>query len=113
MSHRSDPKAGLTSYEVRQIAERAGVTVPAIYARIRVGDTGARLWRRGGGQGRSVGHQAMTPRALQRDVDWDLIRRRADAKGIPRATLLARVEAGWPVDRLLDDVKRWRRLRRH
>lgn len=107
----------LSSAEVRKIARFAGTTPAAIYARIKAGDTGARLRRK---------KEAMGPRPRQKvaaeprvddepqsrpaPLTWSL-EQKAQVIGIPPSILLARVDAGWPEDRLLDPVKRWRRRR--
>jgi hypothetical protein len=96
---------------VRRIAERADITIQAVYARIRRGDTGERLWRLGGNQGRRKGPPVVAKPASVSARAWNSLERRAAAKGIPLATLQARIDAGWPADRLLDNVQKWRRRR--
>jgi hypothetical protein len=96
---------------VRRIAEHADITIPAVYARIRRGDTGERLWRLGGNQGRRKGPPVVAKPASVGARAWNSLERRASDKGIPLATLQARIDAGWPEDRLLDDVQKWRRRR--
>jgi hypothetical protein len=98
----------VTAREIKEIARPADIMPSAVSARIKRGDVGEYLRRTRGPRGRRSSNQQQPGLSYLTSE----ITQKAEALGIPLSTLTARVEAGWPDDRLLDPVRRGRRPKR-
>jgi hypothetical protein len=102
--------------EITRIARKAGISVPGVYARLRVGDWGRALTRPGERRGKAptpapapkVAARPAPTRASELSTGWELLQLAA-ARGITPELVRARIDARWPADRLLDPPQKRRR----